>query len=56
MYGGSLTDAVEKRGPLPPGEFFGITALAIVAAAVAFLFVGKKFERDQAEAKAAGVS
>jgi dipeptide/tripeptide permease len=56
MYGGSLTDAAAKRGPLPPGEFFGITALLIVVAAVAFIFVGKQFERNQAEAKAAGVS
>jgi dipeptide/tripeptide permease len=56
QYGGSLTDPVEKRGPLMPGEFFGITALAVAAAAVAFIFVGKRFERSRAEAAAAGVT
>jgi POT family proton-dependent oligopeptide transporter len=43
-------------GPLAPGPFFGITALVVVAAAVAFVFVGKKFERGQAQAAAAGVT
>ena len=56
QYGGSLTDEVSKRGPLLPGQFFGLTALVVLAAAVAFIFIGKKFERSQAEAAAAGVT
>jgi POT family proton-dependent oligopeptide transporter len=56
MYGGSLANEAAKRGPLMPGPFFGITALVVVAAAVAFVFVGKQFERTQAEAAAAGVT
>ena len=43
-------------GPLAPGPFFGITALVVLAAAVAFVFVGKQFERAKAEADAAGVT
>ena len=31
------------------GPIFGITALVVVAAAVAFVFVGKQFERTQAK-------
>jgi POT family proton-dependent oligopeptide transporter len=54
MYGGSLVDAAAKRGPLLPGQFFGITALVVLTAAAVFLFVGKQFERSQAEAAAAG--
>ena len=56
LYGGSLTDEVAHRGPLLPGEFFGITALVVLAAALVFVFVGKQFERSQAEAAAAGVT
>jgi POT family proton-dependent oligopeptide transporter len=56
QYGGSLADEASKRGPLLPGEFFGITALCVLVAAVVFLFVGKQFERTQAEASAAGVT
>lgn len=53
MYGGSLTDAVAKRGPLPPGQFFGITALMVLAAATAFVFVGRQFDRGRADGAAA---
>jgi dipeptide/tripeptide permease len=53
MYGGSLIDPLDKRGPLLPGQFFGITALVVVAAAVAFHFVGKQFERGSAADAAA---
>jgi POT family proton-dependent oligopeptide transporter len=53
MYGGSLADEASTRGPLLPGEFFGITAMIVLGAALAFLFVGKRFERGQAEAGAA---
>jgi POT family proton-dependent oligopeptide transporter len=56
LYGGSLTDEAAKRGPLLPGEFFGITALIVALAAVAFVFVAKRFERTQAEAAASGVT
>ena len=41
LYGGSLTDPVEKRGPLSPAQFFAITAAITLAAAIAFLFVGR---------------
>jgi POT family proton-dependent oligopeptide transporter len=54
MYA-SISDDVANRGPLLPGPFFGITALVTLAAAIAFIFVGKRFERSQAEAAAAGV-
>ncbi len=50
LYGGSLTDPVEKRGPLSPGDFFGITTLLVVFAAVAFYFVGRRFDRERAKA------
>jgi POT family proton-dependent oligopeptide transporter len=49
MYGGSLTDAVSDRGPLLPGPFFAITAAMVVAAAIIFKFVGKRFEHAQKE-------
>jgi dipeptide/tripeptide permease len=55
LYGGSLPDPVAKRGPLPPGPFFGITALVVLAAGVAFLFIGQQFQRSEAEAAAPGV-
>jgi POT family proton-dependent oligopeptide transporter len=56
MYGGSLTDEAAKRGPLLPGQFYGITALVTLAAGVAFIFIGRQFARNQAEADAAGVT
>jgi hypothetical protein len=56
LYGGSLKDAADLRGPLPPGQFFGLTALAVFAGGVAFIFISRKFERGQAEAAAAGVT
>jgi hypothetical protein len=56
LYGGSLVDKVTDRGSLLPGQFFGITAAVVTIAAVAFYFVGKQFERTQAEAAAAGVT
>jgi dipeptide/tripeptide permease len=55
LYGGSLQD-LATRGPLPPGQFFGVTALVVLAAAVAFVFVGRQFDRGRAMAAAAGVS
>jgi len=51
LYGGSLTDAPDKRGPLAPGAFFGIAALIVATAAIGFFFVGRRF--DAASKKAA---
>jgi dipeptide/tripeptide permease len=55
-YGGSLTDEMAKRGSLLPGQFFGITALVVLAAGVAFIFIGKQFERGAAEQAQAGLA
>jgi POT family proton-dependent oligopeptide transporter len=44
LYGGSLIDPVIKRGPLSPGDFFGITTLLVVIAAVLFYFVARRFD------------
>jgi len=52
FYGGSLPDPVSKRGPLGPGEFFGLTAIATLVAAVLFIYVGKQFERSRGQAVA----
>lgn len=49
MYGGSLIDPADKRGPFLPGEFFGITASMVIVAAVAFFFVGRRFDRGEGE-------
>ena len=56
FYGGSLTDPIEKRGPLLPGPFFAITAAFAVAATIAFLFIGKRFERAREEQMKAGIA
>jgi POT family proton-dependent oligopeptide transporter len=53
QYGGSLVDPVADRGPLMPGQFFAYTTGVVVAAAVGFFFIGKRFERAQT-AQAAG--
>ncbi|MFL5338997.1 MAG: hypothetical protein ACJ8F7_02425 [Gemmataceae bacterium] len=50
-YGGALPDAVDKRGPILPGPYFGITAAVTVAAGVTFLLIGKPFENAQKAAK-----
>ena len=69
-YAGSLVDPVNDRGwivpdwlpgagtriSLMPGQFFGITALVVVFAALVFIYVGKQFEKSQAEAAAAGLT
>jgi dipeptide/tripeptide permease len=54
FYGGSLPDPLDKRGPLLPGAFFGITAALTLVGALVFIFVARQFERSQAEAAAAG--
>jgi POT family proton-dependent oligopeptide transporter len=56
FYGGSLTDPIDKRGPLLPGPFFAITAAFVVAATFAFLFVGKRFERASEEQRRVGIA
>ena len=56
LYGGSLKDAVETRGPLGTVEFFGMSMAIVVVAGIAFYFVGKRFERGHAEATAAGLT
>jgi dipeptide/tripeptide permease len=50
LYGGSLTDPADKRGPLSPGAFFGMTALMALAATIAFFFVGRRFDQQTADA------
>src|SRR5207302_3225185 len=55
-YGGSLPDPLEKRGPLAPGPFFGLTAAVTLVAALTFIYVGKQFERSRAQAEAAGMT
>jgi amino acid/peptide:H+ symporter len=56
LYGGSLKDAVDERGPLGTVQFFGMSMAIVIAAGIAFYFVGKKFEQGQADAAAAGVT
>jgi dipeptide/tripeptide permease len=56
FYGGSLPDPVTKRGPLLPGQFFGMTAAVTLVAALLFLYIGRQFERSRAEAAAVGVA
>lgn len=47
LYGGSLKDEAAHRGPLLPGPFFALTALIVLAATVAFYFVGRRLTRQQ---------
>jgi POT family proton-dependent oligopeptide transporter len=44
-YGGSLNDPANERGSLSPGQFFAFTALMALGAAVAFVFIGRRFDR-----------
>jgi dipeptide/tripeptide permease len=53
LYGGSLIDPPEKRGPLPPGQFFLITACIPLVAGILFYFVGRRFSQSQRAARAA---
>jgi POT family proton-dependent oligopeptide transporter len=41
---------------IAPGPFFAVTAGCVLLAAFAFLFVGRQFERSQAEAEQAGLT
>jgi amino acid/peptide:H+ symporter len=49
-YGGSLNVAPEERGALSPVQFFAMSAGIVLVSAVAFYFVGKRFERGNAAA------
>jgi dipeptide/tripeptide permease len=42
LYGGSLTDAVDRRGPLSPAAFFALTAGLMAVATFAFAAVGRR--------------
>jgi POT family proton-dependent oligopeptide transporter len=46
QYGGAFNDEDAARGPFSPAQFFGLTALIVLAATIAFVFVGKKFQRE----------
>ena len=50
LYGGSLTDPVEQRGPLSPAQFFGLTTLIVLAAAIAFHFVARRLSTGERRA------
>ena len=52
-YGGSLGDPMDKRGPLPPGQFFAITAGLTAIAALLFVLIGNRFEKSQKAAEIA---
>jgi dipeptide/tripeptide permease len=55
-YGGSFNDPPEKRGPLSPAQFYAMTAVMPLAAAVVFFFVGRRFqERARLDANAGNV-
>jgi POT family proton-dependent oligopeptide transporter len=51
LYGGSLIDPPEKRGPLPPGQFFLMSAGIAMTAGFLFYFVGKRFTQAQRAAE-----
>lgn len=44
LYGGSLVDPPQARGPLAPSAFFGLTTLIVIGASIAFFFVGRRFD------------
>jgi POT family proton-dependent oligopeptide transporter len=52
LYGGSLTDPPETRGPLLPGQFFLLSACIAMTAGFLFYFVGRRFTRAQRAAEA----
>jgi POT family proton-dependent oligopeptide transporter len=56
LYGGSLTDPIEKRGPLSPAAFFGVTASIVAAAAIAFFFVGHRLDRRPTDVASTGIT
>ena len=51
-YGESLFADKNKPWTLTPGPFYALTALIVLAAGIAFFFVGRRFDRFREEAKA----
>jgi POT family proton-dependent oligopeptide transporter len=47
LYGGSLTDKIEERGPLSPGMFFLVPTLTTLLAAVIFYFIGRRLSEKR---------
>jgi dipeptide/tripeptide permease len=48
LYGGSLPDPLDKRGPFSPAWFFGSMMIIAIAAIVGFYFVGRRLQRQSA--------
>jgi len=48
LYGGSLPDPLDKRGPLSTAWFFGVMSLIAIVAMVGFFFVGRRLQRHSA--------
>jgi POT family proton-dependent oligopeptide transporter len=55
LYGGSLVDPVEKRGPLSALAFFSLSALVVLGATVAFAFIARKMNREMRSSDTAKV-
>jgi dipeptide/tripeptide permease len=51
-YGISLSATDNKPNTLTPGAFFTLTALIVLTAGILFFFVGRRFDRFRAQAKA----
>jgi POT family proton-dependent oligopeptide transporter len=47
LYGGSLVDRPDQRGSLSAGEFFSLAALIVLAATIAFYFVGRRMDHQR---------
>lgn len=55
LYGGSLEDPPEKRGPLAPGPFFSMSAAIVLVAGVAFYFTSRRLD-TQSPGETAGTT
>ena len=53
VYGTSLVASENGPHTLTPGPFFTLTAFLVLAAGIAFYFVGRRFDRGQATDRAA---
>jgi dipeptide/tripeptide permease len=51
LYGGSLVDSPDKRGPMSAFAFFASTALLVFAATIAFSFVARRMNREMQSSK-----
>jgi POT family proton-dependent oligopeptide transporter len=47
LYGGSLVDRPDQRGSLSAGAFFSLAALIVLAATIAFYFVGRRMDHQR---------